>query len=213
LVHTWSERQAFIDECEALEATLASAVDQPDAATRAGIGEWSLPRLVGHLVGVAQRVGQRPTLPAPEQQRAEINRVGFYVRHMATVESGTYRPIDEPALPDPATWSEQLGQAWHDSDAVLGDTDPDALVSTTHGAMAVREYVATRVVEVCVHHLDVRVALDRPPEATPTAGQLTQDLLERLLAGPRPRNLGRTRFIRAATGRGGYDDPRFPVLV
>lgn len=210
---TWPERQALIDECRAVEATLADAAAESDAATRPGIGEWSLPRLVGHLIGVAQRVGQRPSLPAPEEGRAEIDRVGFYVRHMATVESGTYRPIDEPSFPDPATWSDEFGRAWRTSDEVLERTDPDALVPTTYGVMLVREYVATRVLEVCVHHLDVRVALDRSPEATPTAAQLTQELLERLLPGPRPRNLGRTRFIRAATGRGGYDDERFPVLM
>lgn len=210
---TWPERQAFIDECRAAEATLADAATQPDAAERTGIGEWSLPRLVGHLIGVAQRVGQRPSLPTPEEDRAEIDRVGFYVRHMATVEAGTYRPIDEPSFDDPTTWGEEFARAWRGSDAVLQRTDPDALVPTTYGVMVAREYVATRVLEVCVHHLDVRVALDRAPEATPSAAQLTQDLLERLLPGPRPGNLGRTRFIRAATGRGGYDDERFPVLV
>lgn len=210
---TWPERQAFIDECQAVQATLADAATEPDAAERPGLGEWSLPRLVGHLVAVAERVGQRTSLPAPEEDRAEIDRVGFYVRHMATVESGTYRPIEEAELPDPATWEGAFARAWQGSDAVLERTAPDALVSTTYGVMPVREYVATRVLEVCVHHLDVRVALDRPPEATPTAAQLTQDLLERLLPGSRPRNLGRTRFIRAATGRGGYHDERFPVLV
>lgn len=210
---TWGEHQAFVDECRAVEATLADAAEMPDAADRPGLGEWPLPRLVGHLLGVAERVGQRLSLPPAEADRAEIDRVGFYVRHMACVEAGTYQPIDEPVLDDPRTWGEEFGRAWQKSAQVLERVDPERLVNTTYGIMAVREYVATRVLELCVHHLDVRVALDRSPEATPTAGQLTQDLLERLLSGDRPRNLGRTRFIRAATGRGGYDDERFPVLV
>jgi hypothetical protein len=37
-------------------------------------------------------------------------------------------------------------------------------------------------------------------------------LLEGLLGAPKPRNFGRARFIKAATGRITTDDPRFPVL-
>lgn len=209
---SWPERDAFVEESRAAEATLADAAEMPDAADRPGLGEWSLPRLVGHLVSVAERVGQRLSLPPAEADRAEVDRAGFYVRHMATVASGTYQPIDEPVLDDPAAWGEEFARAWQKTAEVLERTDPGRLVDTTYGIMAAREYLATRVLEVCVHHLDVRVALDRPPEPTPAAAQITQDLLERLLSGDRPRNLGRTRFIRAATGRGGYDDVRFPVL-
>jgi hypothetical protein len=78
--------------------------------------------------------------------------------------------------------------------------------------MRLGDYLATRVVELVVHHLDVRAALDLPPAPTPAAGRLTMEVLEGLLGTPRPRNLGRTRFILAATGRITVDDDRFPVL-
>jgi len=65
---------------------------------------------------------------------------------------------------------------------------------------------------VAVHHLDVRIALDLPPVATPAAARMTMAGLEALLGESRPRNMGRTRFLLAATGRQETEDPRFPVL-
>ncbi len=78
--------------------------------------------------------------------------------------------------------------------------------------MRLDDYTATRVLELVVHHMDLRRALDLPPAPTPAAGLLTMRLLEGLLGSPRPHNLGRTRFILTATGRIPSDDPRFPVL-
>lgn len=214
-VASFEERAAFDAECEAARATLEAAAGEPDVASRPGLGEWGLPRLVGHLVGVTRRAADRLALGAPDAARAEIDRAGYYTRHMALEAAGAFTPAADPDLTDPAAWPSEFASARQATAQALDDAgDPDtALVDSPNGAMTVREYTATRVLEVCVHHLDVRVALDLPPAPTPQAGTVTQELLERLLDGPRPRNLGRTRFIRAATGRGGYDDPRFPVLV
>ncbi|MGI8575941.1 MAG: hypothetical protein ACR2MA_11535 [Egibacteraceae bacterium] len=68
------------------------------------------------------------------------------------------------------------------------------------------------MLEVVVHHLDIARALGRPPQAAPAAGRIAADVLEGLLDDPRPRNLGRTRFLLTATGSIASDDPRMLVL-
>ena len=75
------------------------------------------------------------------------------------------------------------------------------------------EYVPTRVVEVCVHGLDLRDALGAPPTPTPAALASTVSTLEGLLAGPRPPDLpDDVAFVEAATGRRPHTDLRFPLL-
>jgi hypothetical protein len=114
---------------------------------------------------------------------------------------------------DPTGIPEAFAAAWRRSAAVVAARAPDQPIATLRGAMRTDEYLATRVLEVVVHHLDVRAAVDLPPTTTPHAGRIVMSMLEGLLGGPRPRNLGRNRFIMAATGRVEVDDPRFPVLT
>ncbi len=206
-----TEQEALLAEAAALEASVGQA--PADAADWPGLGAWTLRRLVGHAMGAVTGQGLAPARADGPLERAEIDRVGFYRRRLALLAQGE---DDEPADPDPgpaSDWAGALAAARAEAERALAAADPDALVATRHGAMAQREQVAVRVLEVTIHHLDVRAALALGPEATPSAGRLAQDLLERLLEGPRPRNLGRTRFLRAATGRVGFRDPRFPVLT
>jgi uncharacterized protein (TIGR03083 family) len=195
------ELVAFQEECQAAEATLRSAPSGSEDWP--GIGDWTLGQLVGHLAGAAGRLPRfdraEPGVPA------EIDRIRYYA------ESPGGSRFEDPALPTPR-WAESFSDAWRatvDRYRELGD---DAVIVSVAGPIRAVEYLATRVVEVVVHHADVRAALDLPPVPTVEAEQITQAVLEGLLDGPRPRNLGRIRFILAATGRLPFDDPRFPVL-
>ncbi len=114
--------------------------------------------------------------------------------------------VDAETLP--ALFTEQ----WRTSAERAAERDPATVMTSIWGPIRLDDYLSTRVVELVVHHLDLRAALDLPPAATPAAARMTMATLEALLGGPRPRNLGRTRFILAATGRIDSDDPRLPVL-
>jgi hypothetical protein len=83
--------------------------------------------------------------------------------------------------------------------------------------MQVDEFVASRVVEAVVHGLDLTLALNRDPIATPEGLALTAAILDDLLAR---RTLGRRSadladdlaWVMAASGRAEHADNRLPLI-
>ena len=98
------------------------------------------------------------------------------------------------------------------------DNPPDLVGPGYYALMRLDEFVASRVVESVVHGLDLTDALERSPHVTPRATAITADIFDDLLArrtvAGRPADLigDDMAFIRAASGRGVHDDPRFPLL-
>lgn len=205
----FAELEAFAQECAATDDTLSAV--PPDAWARPALGSWTLAQLVAHLVRGVTRVTDY--LPQEVTGPPAADRVGYF-RYDAEAEAAgvAQRAVQEAAGVEPTTMPGRFTVGWMASAAAAQDHGPEQLLTTFRGPMRLDEYLATRVVEVVVHHLDVRVALDLPPTPTPAAARLTMAVLEGLLGEPRPRNMGRTRFIQAATGRLPVDDPRFPVL-
>ncbi|MPZ73090.1 MAG: maleylpyruvate isomerase family mycothiol-dependent enzyme [Nitriliruptorales bacterium] len=203
------EIHALAEECAATQSTLESV--PPDAWHRPALGEWNLAQLVAHLVRAAGRVAAY--LGTPVEGDPVVDRVAYW-RFDADAEAPAIaqRAVSEAAGVDPVTFPQRFAAATQASLAAAADAGPDRVLTTIRGPMRLDEYTATRVLEVVVHHMDVRVALDLPPVSTPPAARMTMDILESLLGESRPRNMGRTRFIQAATGRLAIDDPRFPVL-
>jgi hypothetical protein len=83
--------------------------------------------------------------------------------------------------------------------------------------MRLDEFVASRIVEAVVHGIDLTDALGRECMATPegiaaTAGLLDELLARRTVPG-RPADLtDDLAWIRAASGRSSYPDPRLPLI-
>jgi uncharacterized protein (TIGR03083 family) len=207
-----TELTAFAAECESVEATLVSV--PAEAWTRPALGEWTLAELTAHLIGAAAKIAEYAEQPVPEGAEPACDRVEYWRFDLAAeapaiAARARARAASLDAGPSPVAFS----TAWRESANIVLERGLDSLIATLRGPMLLREYLATRVLEVCIHHMDVRAALDQPPAATPEAGRITMAILEGLLGDRRPRNLGRTRFILAATGRTASDDPRFPVLA
>lgn len=213
----FAELDAFEEECHAVEDTLA---DVPtDAWQRPGLGEWTIAELVAHLVRCVTRpdayldidIGE--TVEAGAGEPVMLDRVGYWRFDLAgEAPAIAARAREEAAGTEPALLVQRFSEGWQTSAARAGGLPPGHMLATPRGLMRLDEYVATRVLELVVHHMDLRAALDLPPAATPRAERLTMHVLESLLGSPRPRNFGRDRFIRAATGRLTVEDPRFPVL-
>ncbi len=204
------ELQAFRAECEVAQATLAAI--PTDALDATALGAWTLHELIAHLIGGAARLAEYAEQvvggDTPVCDRVEYFRFDL----VATAPGVAARARERAATLDRTGLDAAFATAWRATVEVTAERGPGALVATLRGPMRVDEYLATRVLEVCVHHLDVRAALDLPPASTPEAGRLTMAILEGLLGGPRPRNLGRNRFIQVATGRVDSDDDRFPLI-
>ena len=205
-----TEPEAFVAECEALEATLNEVPEE--AWQRQALGEWTLAELAAHITRGAGRLAEQAH-DDPGGDRPVRDRVSYWqVDRLADAPPIAARARDAAVGVDPSEWPARFAGAWRASADTFERIGPEALIATLRGPMRAVEYLATRVVEVVVHHYDVRAALDLPPAGTPEAERLTMDILEALLPGARPRNFGRRRFILAATGRLEVDDPRFPVL-
>jgi uncharacterized protein (TIGR03083 family) len=204
------ELDAFRSECAAIDQTLA---DVPtDAWTRTALGSWTLAELVAHLVRGVSRLTAYVDR-AVEGGEAAVDRFTYYegVREMAADVAA--RAVDEARKVDAETLPALFVEAWQ-ADADLAESLPaDRLILTIRGPMRADEYVATRVLEVTIHHMDLRRALDLPANPTPEAGRLAMELLEGMLGAPHPHNMGRVRFLLTATGRMPSDDDRFPLLA
>jgi uncharacterized protein (TIGR03083 family) len=207
-----SELSAFAAECESVEATLVSV--PAEAWAQPALGEWTLAELTAHLIGAAAKIAEYAEQPVPAEAQPVCDRVGYWRFELsAEAPAIAARARERAASLEVGSMAVAFSTAWRASANTVLERGLDSLISTLRGPMQLREYLATRVLEVCVHHMDVRAALDQPPAATPEAGRITMAILEGLLGDRRPRNYGRTRFILAATGRTSSDDPRFPVLV
>lgn len=204
------ELDAFEEEAQAVETTLgevpAGAWNDP------ALGEWSVAELLAHLVRGATRVA---TYLEVENEGGEpaVDRVGYWRFDLdAAAPAVAQRAREDAAGVDPGVLVQSFSAGWRASAGRAGGLAADHVLTTLRGPMRLDEYLATRVLELVVHHGDLRAAVDLPPASTIAAERMTMQLLESLLGSPRPRNLGRDRFIRAATGRVSVDDPRFPVL-
>lgn len=206
---SFPELDAFVEECGAIDDTFATIA--ADAWDRPALGSWTVAELAAHLVRGATRV--TAYLPEPVTDTPPVDRVEYW-RFDADAEAPAIakRAVEEAAAAEPASLPGRFSIGWRASASAASDHGPDQLLPTFRGPMRLDEYLATRVLEMVVHHLDVRAALDLPPASTPAAARVAMAILEGLLGEPRPRNMGRTRFILAATGRIQTDDPRFPVL-
>ncbi|NED51137.1 hypothetical protein G3I24_09490, partial [Micromonospora aurantiaca] len=79
---------------------------------------------------------------------------------------------------------------------------PGLVVRTRHGdAMALPEFLRTRVVEVAVHGLDLADALDRPPWLTPPAAAVVAGVLTGGAPVPPGLRWDTLTVLRKATGR------------
>lgn len=201
---------AFAAEALRVEATLGD-IDHAQWP-RPALGEWTVAELVAHLVRAADRVDayldQPLTADAPACDRISYWRVDLQSEAPAIAR----RAREQASSIGAGALASTFAAAWRRSHERARSLPADHLVQTIRGPMALDEYVATRVLELVVHHLDLRRALDLPPSADPRAARIVAADLEALLGGPRPRNLGRDRFLLVATGRLPSDDPRFPLL-
>lgn len=204
-----AELDAFEEECLALEETLWEV--PAEEWQRPALGQWTLAELVAHLVRTVTRADAALEAEVDEEHPV-VDRVEYY-RNVAGDAAGiAERARADAGDVDPTELPQAFAEGWRAAAAKASGVPPDTLVSTPRGAIRLDEFLATRVLELVVHHMDVRRVLDLPPTSTVEAERMTMHLLESLLGSPRPRNMGRDRFIRAATGRLEVDDDRFPVL-
>lgn len=174
---------------------------------------WDVTILVAHLARGLARIaeyGATPLTVAPERDR--VTYCHYDAVAMAPAVNARAREAAQGATP--ASLRAALQDAIVADRARLAKLAPDTVIPSAIAPIAVGEYIHTRLLEACVHGLDLRDALGAPATPTPGALASTVATLERLLDGPRPAALADdVAFVEAGTGRHAFPDPRFPLVA
>jgi uncharacterized protein (TIGR03083 family) len=183
--------------------SLASVVHRirPEQWDLHGLGEWDVRSLVGHAL---RGVTTAPMYLATPAEEISVHSVADYFRfaqsapelHKGVAERGRAAGIelgdDPPAVVDAAV---------EESVAVVSDTPLDATLTLPWGTMRLREYLATRVIEVTVHTDDICRAIGIDHVASPDEASL---VLEALVSAAGTRD--GMSMIRAVLGRDSLPD-------
>ena len=207
--------EAFTAQAEVVEATLATLTPQDHDAP--GLGEWTVAELVAHLVRAAGLLGTYLDVELPEDAVAGCDRVAYFdftTEELDQMSPGVaQRSREDAASIGRGALVDAFCGSWRRSVERAGEAGPDGLVHTFRGPMRLEEYAATRVLELTVHHMDLCRALNLAITSDPAALAVTVGIVEGLLDGPRPADLGDdTALVLAATGREPHEDPRLPVF-
>lgn len=111
----------------------------------------------------------------------------------------------------PGRWRDEWGDALERVESTLVHDDP--VLPGVFGLIKLSEYMRTRVVEVVIHHMDIRDALGNEPDPDPAALDAVCSVLSELL-GTDPRVLGMdgVRFALIGTGRAALNDREHAML-
>ena len=157
----------------------------------------------------------------PMEAQPVVDRASFYlsVSDRTKVAPVIYQYIvDHAQGHTPATIRDQVGVTFKQALEAIRTTAPDTVGPGFFGPMRLEEFVATRLVEVRVHGLDLTDAVGAAPLAMPETTVMAAEVLEEVLARRavpgRPADLAGDDlgFIRAAAGRGDHPDPRLPIV-
>jgi hypothetical protein len=192
--------------------TFVDLVDQTrDLATPTMLEGWDCAVLIGHVSTAVEALwrwqGQAPP-DAPE-----VDAVGWW----DGVDAGTNDAFSQryAAKRSHAQMRELITSAVRQANNMLSTMEPDATLVGPGGIAWTRfdQGLATRVVELTVHGLDLAAAIGSTTAMSPTALAVTGRILDERLDGPRPADVGDdAQWVAAATGRAPHPDSRLPVV-
>lgn len=204
-------------------------IDEPGFALPTRCTGWNVRELLAHMWRDINRVNEALDAPVPEGV-ALTDRVSYW-RPPAYDRSADAGRIAKGARDISASYTSgrdvarAFDQIWRSIIEVAADEDPQRLVQKSGTVMTLEEFLATRVVEIVVHGLDLADALGREPWNTRDGLDLTTATLRALLKGDPPDALRWTDviFVDKATGRAeltgaerdllGEAAARFPLLA
>ncbi|MEE6261513.1 maleylpyruvate isomerase N-terminal domain-containing protein [Plantactinospora sonchi] len=172
-------RDVFRLEAERLSEVLGG-LSEADFSRPTACLPWSVRDLVAHVRTGAGRIVGMLAEPAPP--RAEVDAATYFgptkfapETDAARIDSARREGTEFTTGRELAT---DLDRAWREAYDVTARVPGERVVRTRHGdPMTVDDFLATRVVEVGVHGLDLAAALDREPWLTAPAARLIAGLL------------------------------------
>jgi uncharacterized protein (TIGR03083 family) len=178
LQHPAAVRDAF-DEAVATFVKAVRAVPDDRWDTPA-LGEWTVRELVAHTLRafttIEQYLGAEQAVDRPMADAAEYYQV-------ALADPAVHAAVRRRGQEAGAALTDPLGEAEATSQRVLAlvaSSDDDEPVNTFVGQIGLVEYVATRVVELTVHTMDLQRAVGQPAAIGSAAATVVLPLLTQL---------------------------------
>lgn len=163
---------------------------------QAALGEWSVRELVAHTDRAYKTVTEYTAGKAKDP--TTIYSAAGYFRTVLG-EQTPHVHIAERARQEAAArtdWLAATDELADQAERIVEDLPPDAPVHTFVGEMMLDQYLATRIVELVVHGLDLAAAIDLPTPPPTVAGRVAMTVLLDLASAE---DLG--RVLRLLTGR------------
>jgi uncharacterized protein (TIGR03083 family) len=193
LQHPAAVRAAFDESTETFVDTVR-AVPEEVWDVHGALGEWTVRELAGHALRALTTI-ETYLATEPSAGARTIADTGEYF-HAALSDPAMHRGVAErgrqagAALVDPQGQVEDVAQRVQALVASTGDDDP---IANPAGTMVFSEYLATRVLELAVHTLDLQRATNQVTTMSPATAQVVLGVLVQL-ADP-------VRLTLALTGR------------
>ncbi len=201
-------RAAFGEQSE----VFVDLVDRtPDLSTPTALEGWDCAVLVGHVSTAVEALWRWQGDPPPDAP--EVDAVGWW----DGVDGGANDTFSQryAAKRSHEQLRELVGSAVERANGMLPAMAPDAPLVAPGGVAWTRfdQALATRIVELTVHGLDLAAATASTTAMSPAALAVTGKVLDERLEGARPADLGDdARWVPAATGREPHPDARLPVM-
>jgi len=179
-------------------------LDAPEWKAPTRCPPWDVREIVVHMTMMMEGVGETAIAPFLDVQPVK-NRVTWWDYDIEEDQAETLRWVGEAGsrLPEGSLyerWHTAIGRAVPAVIASLGDGDP--VVQPGDNPILMSEYIATRVLEITIHSMDVRDAFGLAPDPAPEGLAITVEILERRLgADPRAIGFDDADFTLLASGR------------
>lgn len=203
-------QKALIDQGVVVQDIVAEIADLSSPTRLPG---WSCSVLVGHMTAGLEALWRWSG--EDTAGRVELDAVSYWDPAAAVAEPSSNWAIEYAAKRTATALRQGLEGAITRARTCVVETSPAAPIVPPLGPAWLRfdEFVATRVVELTVHSLDLAEANETPRLPAVTATQTTAAILDHRLAAPRPPDLtDDIAWIEAASGRSAHADHRLPVL-
>lgn len=185
-------------------AEFLNGLDAPQWKAPTRCAPWDVREIVVHITAMVEAVAdtaERPPVNAePEKSRVTWWDYDIEEDQAATLDWVMQEAAGYPDGPLADRWQSALDRCV--PAVVASMTDGDPVVQPGENPILMSEYVATRVLEITIHTMDVRDAFALGPDPSPEGIAVTLEILEaRLGADPRAMGFDAADFILLSTGR------------
>lgn len=170
-------RAAFDVAADAFVATVATI--EPDRLDGPATSAWTVRELVAHTARALLATESTILAEVDPGSRRLASAAHYFVVAMGS--AGVHQGIEARARQGVAALGDDPGAAVREIAArvapLVAATADDHVVQHAAGQIAFIDYLATRVVELVLHTVDLQGALDRPIEAPPDAAAVARDVI------------------------------------